>query len=955
MSSSERIGAPFTLATLSKPVGSTNGRAHAASVCSISGIKKRKRTEVAVGLDGEGVSIYSLQNPQLVTSYALPPTTTFALAPLSVYRKSSSRGPSQRFTYVCVSGTTQADKPQLLCFHEKTSADSTETVKTAYTPSESASIIALDALPVTSSGSSSGTTHDVLATFEDGNVTCLSADLDTVRWVAKLDTTQVGLSIENVSTTTAKAVTRGLLRSREDIASVLNPTADDASELQELTQVLCIIGRNPTGNAIVSLIQIQPRAQDLNTSPLSPLKHLVSWDLHSSAKLPKGSDLPARYALHASSGTLHILTGASLASYDLSGSVPRLYSECNIPGDNVDSFLRVAQDVLFTTSQQTCRVFDTKFNSLQAIHSLVNTGASEAASPAKKRKLNQSESEHRNGHVQLLAYYPEHDLVVAVRDNEILGMQLNLSSTQKRARHESTLLCDALGKGTPLINARETKKWQEEKATCDRYASKGKVKRFERTLAANLGIPIEGKRAQQLSRMKINELNGGPMTNGVGPSIPKEDAMALDLDEDESEREESPNDNAKGNLRRWNPPSLVPDGRKVQYRQYASYALQKIFLMMESTENDLDPQIRLKIDFFPPNVFQWLLQIGQINAASVRHALLEESPEDAERLSSIIDGDIVKALVDFDPDMQILSAILNDSGHLPVGEVVQAIKLLMQSINEQPDTDDTTKMLTNGTTAPEDDMDVDITSELDAATEEINHALSVLDHGLDSRSHALRPALIRLHSFAPRSITSTLRSMLPRRELESLIGVLHLEMKNGGWSLDIHDNSIIGAPVMESSTEGPDDHAVAIIASLLSCALDAIGTGAWLANVGTSADTEIGEDLIGSLQEDTSSALNGFWEARYMRGLLGEFLRYASQLSKSHKASSTTMERKGKPFRVIQQDGELPMLPLGAKPDMGVEKMKAGRGSKKEERSKREIGMMISKKVPKYSFERIVL
>jgi hypothetical protein len=60
MSSKEQIGAPFTLATLSRPVASTNGRIHAASVCSINGIKKRKRTEVAVGLDGEGVSIYSV-------------------------------------------------------------------------------------------------------------------------------------------------------------------------------------------------------------------------------------------------------------------------------------------------------------------------------------------------------------------------------------------------------------------------------------------------------------------------------------------------------------------------------------------------------------------------------------------------------------------------------------------------------------------------------------------------------------------------------------------------------------------------------------------------------------------------------------------------------------------------------------------------------------------------------
>lgn len=60
MSFDQPIGAPFTLASLSRPIGSTNGHVHASGVCSISGIKKRKRTEIAVGVDGEGVSIYSV-------------------------------------------------------------------------------------------------------------------------------------------------------------------------------------------------------------------------------------------------------------------------------------------------------------------------------------------------------------------------------------------------------------------------------------------------------------------------------------------------------------------------------------------------------------------------------------------------------------------------------------------------------------------------------------------------------------------------------------------------------------------------------------------------------------------------------------------------------------------------------------------------------------------------------
>jgi hypothetical protein len=49
------------------------------------------------------------------------------------------------------------------------------------------------------------------------------------------------------------------------------------------------------------------------------------------------------------------------------------------------------------------------------------------------------------------------------------------------------------------------------------------------------------------------------------------------------------------------------------------------------------------------------------------------------------------------------------------------------------------------------------------------------------------------------------------------------------------------------------------------------------------------------------------------------------------------------------------MLPLGGKIDLGIEKMKLGKGGRKEERSKREMGMLISKRVPKYSFERIVI
>lgn len=60
MSFDRELGEPFTIATLPKPSTSAAVRTHLASVYSINGIKKRKRTEVVVSLDGEGLSIYAV-------------------------------------------------------------------------------------------------------------------------------------------------------------------------------------------------------------------------------------------------------------------------------------------------------------------------------------------------------------------------------------------------------------------------------------------------------------------------------------------------------------------------------------------------------------------------------------------------------------------------------------------------------------------------------------------------------------------------------------------------------------------------------------------------------------------------------------------------------------------------------------------------------------------------------
>jgi len=775
--------------------------------------------------------------------------------------------------------------------------------------------------------------HDVLATFENGDVLCLSADLSSVRWVANLRSVGSQRSeefkIENVTLSTARNVTRGLLRSREDIVALLSPESNEASDLLELTQVLCVIGLSANGARILQLLQVQPRIADLPSTQLQPLKHLLSITLPKPSSILLRTDSTATYSLHATSGALHILLDGGIISYDLSGTVPKINSELLLNEAKIDSFLRISQDIVFATAPGSCRAFDVKYSSLQAYLPLDAAPTSDDVA-SKKRKHAQPESETA-ATPQLVAYYAELGLVVAVRDDELLGMQYGGTNTRKRVKTEGTLLIDALGKGLAKPKAgAESAKWLDRKEKLDRYASKSKIAKFEGVLASCLGIPLE-KKTDTESKQE-NEVQGGPLTNGVGPSIPKEDAMVVEKADEEA---------AEDQLRKWNIPAAIPESQRQLHRQHALYALSKIFVFEGST---------LKVAFFPPNVFQWLLQIGHLTKESIRRALLDETPESADVVPKITDGDIVKAIVAFDPELHILSAVLNHKHFLPIGEVVEAVRLLTQSLDDKPSTvDDSSKALTNGNTAAESDMDIDV--ELDAATTEVDHALTVLSNGVSIRSNTLRPALTRLHTFPAPIISSTLRSVLPRRDLESLIRLLHFELKNGGWSsqYDFVDPEA-------STDDSPDDHAVTIIASLLSSVLDAIGAGAWLASVGTQTDSDSGKAIIDALHADCSEALNGFWEARYMRGLLGEFLRYATNMPKSQKPSTKSLENQGKPFAVAGvKDEELPMLPLGGKGDMGIEKTKQGKGGRREERSKREIGMLISKKVPKYSFERIVV
>ncbi|KAJ4290207.1 hypothetical protein N0V90_010422 [Kalmusia sp. IMI 367209] len=952
MSFDKEIGAPFTLASLPHPISTRDGRTHAASVCSISGTRKRKRTEIAVGLDGEGISIYSLQNPQLVTSYALPPQTSFASAPYSVYYKGSSKRSSRRYTYAFISQETPGIKPHLVCFSEDTRKDTTiDIVKSSYTPTDgSQRVIAIDVVPVPFEASQQQASHEVLVVFGNGDVICLSLDLDVVRWVANISALtslpKEVLEIDYASLDPARALTHGLLKNRADLVAILNPSLDDTSDLLDLTHILSVIRKQTDGRRTLDLFQIQPRSADLLGSRLQPLKHLTTWNLPESdlESDPRSDSTRHQFIVHASNGALYHLSDSGLLTYDFSGTVPKTSSEMSKSTLAVDSILRISQDLIFAASPKACRIINVKYDSIHA-ECLLERSMRSLTNDVKKRKHTAPEpSAPSSTAPAFIAYYADLGLAVGSWNDELIGFQLGDSTRRKRFRFQGTRLIDSLGKGISLhsdANDFNRLEWRDKAIKLDKYAKKGEVAKFEKIFAVDLDIQLEKKSKEAEGKLDAELVNEDHDLTATSEKIEDGVLPTKAVSGTQEETTELP--------RKWILSKMMSAAERSRRRQYAAFALSRIFRWVDSPSSQ-GPSGYLKIEFFPPNIFQWLMQSGNLTKESIRRAILDDPSSNLSISTPIRNGDIIRAVVTFDPELHILSAILNHGHFLPISEVVEAIKLLMQSLDDHSKAGNVPKLLTNGTEPHADAMDIDIASELEAASHEIDRALAILYNGPTVINDTLRPALIRLHTFPPAVVSSTLRSMLSRQDLESLVKLLHHELKNGGWTspYDFGDSEV---PESDPSSEEIDDSAVAIIASLISCTLDAIGPAIWLTSVGDTSTDE----LIQELREDAEEALTGFWEARYIRGILSELLRYNAKAPKSKKPSSKILEKQGKPFTLDLNPDELPMLPLGAKPDAGVEKTKAGKGGQRKERSAREMGMLISKRVPKYSFERITI
>ena len=395
--------------------------------------------------------------------------------------------------------------------------------------------------------------------------------------------------------------------------------------------------------------------------------------------------------------------------------------------------------------------------------------------------------------------------------------------------------------------------------------------------------------------------------------------------------------------------------RKQYFIPEACYALKTMFSLRSNSEINLSSgpaQSRLCIDFFPPNIFRWLVNGNYLNPELLLKALQPREPN-PESAQIIQDGDIIKAVIAHNSDLFALSIILENPLLLSILDTTLAVKAIITAL-EVYQFHDISDLYGDKVTNRQ-DLESEMSRQEEAACSDIDRGLATLEAGFDMCGLMLHRALTRLHSFPSFKVTQYLREYFSRYEIVSLLQLLRVEITEGGWILRYSD---IETSKAENFT--PDEQAVGIILGLMSSVINALGIAGWLID-STEKHSDGSGKLLLALQAELSRVLEGVTEATFMAGLLDEFLRYGKRRRVKPKCQNgLQMKQPIEKFQkaedaLIRQSSRTRLLPLGLGASVLSQETKKGIRGELKKRSKRDIGMQLSMKRARYSRDIIQL
>ena len=825
-------------------------------------------------------------------------------APCSYYYRSLGGQKAQRYTYC----STRSPNPQVLCFREETTSGQPQqdVSTTSFDLKSRSHVVHLDVVQgPTIKDDEIGPLH-LIAVHADGQVLCLTSSLDNEVW-RRSTCQQVAPDRRNQDNLRYAA----LLSEEETVKSILNGREDavKSASLEGLggRSVLLTIGSRSeeTDNSNefeVSLHALE--ASEASYTELSgkrPLTKLLSQKLPVPANMDKAN---SSFSFHPLTGTLYQSHATGSAIYALRNFTPKLLHVLRFQGAR--SCMRLSSHLLATASDTSLELVELPYGSLQASIQLQNKATEDSLSKATSSRRGIP----RAPTTRLISSSKQHDLVVALVGAKLVGIPISREqniTAKSRKRNREGMLISSLGRKSlpgslPVI--------------------KGPVQ----SPPSGFGEHIKPQARDPAWQKRTVKLDG---------YLEQREFSAFEkvvLDELDPHTFQS-----------------IP-----ARQQIISYVLCRLFQVSQTAtnegpyENGLFDQLR--VNFWVDSVCQWLITQGLL-----AHEQIEWSQKDNGIIpswSKLAGGNLVKALVDWDPRLSILHKVLASPSSLEPTDLANAF-LAITKRWKALDWSHQTLLLTH----QQNQIDNNAPSAMQVEKKPTNQL--ALINGKSSDGHekrlakqALYSALRRQKALDSKSMARAFKQTLSNSEMRSLVDILRIELAENGWL------SLCSDDLQVHIQEARSDDQITLIAHTLNILLDALGPTGWMLGHSSSHDVDDTADTISYMKAEVSAALEGIEEATYLRQLLSEMLLHGKETLLQISNGAAKRSGRGNTFiqpvkpQLVVQDPEDNLLPLGLR-RTDIPKMKIGAGGEIKQRSQRDIGRLRSKQVSKYSFERI--
>ncbi|XWW97933.1 hypothetical protein V2A60_005929 [Cordyceps javanica] len=896
MSAEYKIHRPFVLATLPRPLDHTKGSIVAREVYGQrDGSKKRKRTELVVGIDGENTSIYDVPTSRQITSYPIPPQESFTCAPYSVRIRTAESRDISRYTYAVTSDNATQ---KITLFKDVVSHDG-KTVST--TASQTLKASPVKYITCSSLASKESRIGDVILICKGGEVLSLSGETLSTNWAATarsslqdvVATNIDEIEIEHVVSGGLSEFKDGIFRHKHEVLSALPKSVEDG-EPELVALVARSSTKQQTNRHLIVLAAMKVSVANAD------MQKLVSLDIFPIPSTVASCDA-AVYQVDVQSATLFQLQNDTLTIFDVSGAIPKPKSTFQTEG--ATTFTKLSRPFVLSSSLETITLFNYQYRS---IHAKARLDLSELPAESQKPRS-----------CRFLSHVRSQDIVVALVDNLLVSIHIEPPRSQGKRRKEG-LLIDSIGRGTTLEAAPKRAR-HDESIEFSRQVPGTMTESYMQEYRAEVLKADELLASSELD--KWEEL----LREKFHMSRTNEETVDLEVNEE-------------GGEWLWH-----RDGRKYAAvdRRWVIYALGQVFSIEASSSEDT----HLRLVLPDSNVLTYLTVAGHVTISNLRSAFVEEmnSVDDKK-----IAADLIGCITDAEPSMSLLLNYLQAT-KLGETELILAIRALMLSMDLIPDT----RKLNSTALLKEQPHECSDKYEMDL--DDLEREIAVTEHYLgddsSSRSRGLTLAFTKLWRQPAIATVKALRTTVRTEEVLAFIYLLRMELVRGAWtSLYVDTTSF-----KSEGNDSPPDGVITLIADLLGRCMDAIGSGGWLFNDAMSwADKAETGDFLTALRLEVTAALEGIEEAVHMNGVVSEAVRYGQAMQKNGIGRQVSWNG-SKPMTVHVESTESRMLPLGLKVKQMPTKEKIVSGGEVVQRSVRETGHLISQKVDAYSLEKLAI